>query len=68
MPISQSITDGLTDILGAASVLTKPEDIIPYSFDGTAALRQLPDAVIFPRSTDEVARCVSSRCRGRCRS
>jgi glycolate oxidase len=58
MPLSQSITDGLTSILGAASVLTKPEDIIPYSFDATAALRQLPDAVIFPRTTDEVARCV----------
>jgi glycolate oxidase len=58
MPLSQSIRDGLTSILGAASVLTKPEDIIPYSFDATAALRQLPDAVIFPRTTDEVARCV----------
>jgi glycolate oxidase len=58
MPLSQSITDGLTSILGAASVLTKPEDIIPYSFDATAALHQLPDAVIFPRTTDEVARCV----------
>jgi glycolate oxidase len=58
MPLSQSITDSLTSILGAASVLTKPEDIIPYSFDATAALHQLPDAVIFPRTTDEVARCV----------
>src|SRR5687767_10868320 len=58
MPLSQSIADGLSDILGPASVLTKREDIIPYGFDGTAALRQLPDAVIFPRTTDEVARCV----------
>jgi glycolate oxidase len=58
MALSQSITDDFTSILGTASVLTKPEDVIPYSFDGTAAMRQLPDAVIFPRTTQEVARCV----------
>ena len=58
MPLSQSIADGLTGIVGAGSVLTKPEDIIPYSFDGTAALRQMPAAVVFPKTTDDVSRCV----------
>jgi glycolate oxidase len=58
MALTQAITDGFTSIVGAASVLTQPEDIIPYSFDGTAALRQLPAAVVFPQTTQHVARCV----------
>ena len=47
--------DELTQILGQAQVLTEKEDLIPYSFDGTAVLRQLPRAVVFPRSAAEVA-------------
>jgi glycolate oxidase len=58
MGLTQAITDGFTSIVGAASVLTQPEDIIPYSFDGTAALRQLPAAVVFPQTTEDVSRCV----------
>jgi glycolate oxidase len=57
--MTQAMTDGFATILGAGSVLTKPEDIIPYSFDGTAALRQLPAAVVFPQTTEEVSRCVT---------
>ncbi len=45
----------LTQILGPAQVLTEKEDLIPYSFDGTAVLRQLPRAVVFPRSAAEVS-------------
>jgi glycolate oxidase len=59
MPLSQSIADGLAEIVGVASVLTKLEDVVPYGFDGTAALRQRPAVVVFPRSTEEVARCVT---------
>src|SRR6476620_12411594 len=58
MSLPQPIADGLVSILGAGSVLTKPEDIIPYSFDGTAALRQIPSAVVFPHTTEDVSRCV----------
>jgi len=36
-------------------ILDQPEQLIPYSFDGTAELTQLPAAVVFPRSTGEVA-------------
>jgi glycolate oxidase len=57
--LPQAMTDGFATILGAGSVLTKPEDIIPYSFDGTAALRQLPAAVLFPQTTEDVSRCVT---------
>jgi len=45
----------LRRLLTAGSILTEPEDLIPYGFDGTAALFQLPWAVIFPQTTDEVA-------------
>jgi len=58
MPLAQVVLGKLTEIVGEASVLTRPEDVIPYSFDGTAALRQRPEAVVFPRTTEHVARCV----------
>ena len=45
----------LIALLGAGQVLTEQEDLIPYSFDGTAALRQQPGCVVFPRTTEEVA-------------
>jgi glycolate oxidase len=48
----------LIAILSADRVLTEPEDIIPYGFDGTAALTQRPRAVVFPVTTDEVAAVV----------
>jgi len=58
MPLPKAIADGLSGIVGAASVLTRPEDVIPYGFDGTAALRQVPAAVVFPKTTEDVSRCV----------
>ncbi|WP_404423310.1 FAD-binding oxidoreductase [Nibricoccus sp. IMCC34717] len=45
----------LVDRLGAHRVLTAREDLIPYAFDGTAALRTLPAAVVFPSSAADVA-------------
>ena len=48
----------LTAHVGADNVLVRPEDILPYGFDGTASLKQLPLAVVFPRDTAEVAACM----------
>lgn len=45
----------LIELLGPDQVLTEPEDLIPYSFDGTAVLRQRPRCVVFPRTSAEVA-------------
>jgi glycolate oxidase len=45
----------LLQLLGAKNVLTEPEDIIPYGFDGTATLKQRPPAVAFPRSAGVVS-------------
>jgi glycolate oxidase len=39
-------------------VLVGAEDVIPYSFDGTAALRERPEAVVLPQTTSQVAECV----------
>ena len=68
MPLSESILDGLAGIVGPGQVLTKPEDVIPYGFDGTAALEQRPAAVVFPRNTDDVSRCVQLAAARRSRS
>jgi glycolate oxidase len=40
--------------VGATNVLTAEEDLITYSFDGTAALRQMPGCVVFASSAKEV--------------
>jgi glycolate oxidase len=45
----------LTQLLGPQNVLTEKEDLIPYSFDGTATLKQLPRVVVFPRHTQDVS-------------
>ena len=58
MPLSTSTVDALAAVVGRGGVLTEAEDLIPYSFDGTAALKQRPEAVIFPRTTAQVADCV----------
>jgi glycolate oxidase len=53
-----TIIDTLASAVGAENVLTSAEDLVPYSFDGTAALKQRPGAVVFPRTTEQVAQCV----------
>jgi len=58
MPISDAVISGFSAIVGPTGILTQAEDLVPYSFDGTAGLRQRPGAVVFPRSTADVARCV----------
>src|SRR5687768_13057634 len=45
----------LEGIVGVKNVLTAPEDLITYSFDGTAALQQLPGCVVFVHTAVEVA-------------
>lgn len=39
-------------------VRDRPEELIPYSFDGTAVLHRLPMAVVFPKTTAEVSACL----------
>jgi len=56
VPDLTKISQELSKILAPDRVLTQDEDIIPYSFDGTAALSQRPLAVAFATTTDEVSR------------
>src|ERR1019366_4267516 len=41
-------------LVGADNVLTEKEDLIPYSFDGTAALQQMPGCVMFAKTSEQV--------------
>src|SRR6266404_5239399 len=55
MAITQNTLSDLTQIVGKENVLTEAEDLIPYSFDGTAALQQMPGCVVFTKTTLETS-------------
>src|SRR5262245_45338744 len=55
MALAESGISALRNILGPQNVLTEKEDLIPYSFDGTAALQQMPGCVAFVTSAQQVA-------------
>lgn len=48
----------LREIAGAENVLDRPEDLIPYGFDGTAALKNGAACVVLPKSAEAVAAVV----------
>ncbi|MEI6137257.1 MAG: FAD-binding oxidoreductase, partial [Chloroflexota bacterium] len=52
-----SLVEALERAVGAAHVLHAPEDLIAYEYDATIE-RALPDAVVFPNTTEEVAAVV----------
>ena len=52
--IPKSILDELAAIVGPEYLLTLPEDMICYSYDGTFA-EHIPEAVINPSSTEQVS-------------
>src|SRR5882672_11141693 len=54
MQFDSQLFDRLRAIVGADNVLTSKEDLIPYSFDGTAALQQMPGCVVFALRRDHV--------------
>jgi len=55
MSLAPHTLSELRRLVGAENVLTEMEDLIPYSFDGTAALQQMPGCVVFARTTEQVA-------------
>src|SRR5436309_8876067 len=55
MPLAQNTLAELRKIVSAQNVLTEQEDLIPYSFDGTAALQQMPGCVVLAKTTAEVS-------------
>lgn len=48
------LIDSLAHIVDSRDLLTEPEDLIPYGFDGTAALKQRATCVVTPRTVDQV--------------
>ena len=56
--MTASLPAAIADHLGVDRVLTAREDILPYGFDGTATLKQLPACVVFPRDAADVAFCL----------
>jgi glycolate oxidase len=49
------MNEDLIKLLGKENVLIEREDLIPYSFDATATLRQMARVVVFPRTAAEVS-------------
>jgi glycolate dehydrogenase FAD-linked subunit len=56
MSSEAEIVDILSKIFPADAILTGREDLLPYSFDGTAALQQMPEAGVFARTVDQISR------------
>ncbi len=54
MACSPDIIAELVRVLGPESVLTAAEDLLVYSFDGTAALQQQPGCVVFARNSADI--------------
>ena len=56
---SSNLLARLREFIAPEEILFQREDLIPYSFDGTAALREMPGCVVFPRSTDQVSQVLA---------
>ena len=55
MSVDRSVIRELEAIVGAEHVRTEPGDVEPYARDATPTFRAVPDAVVWPRSAQEVA-------------
>jgi glycolate oxidase len=60
MPKQAEIAEILSGIFSGDAMLTAHEDLVPYSFDGTSALQQMPAAVVFAKRVDEVSRLLEA--------
>ncbi len=43
------------NIIGTDNVLTEKEDLLTYAYDGTQMLRQLPEAILIPHTTEDIS-------------
>ncbi|MCF7709172.1 MAG: FAD-binding protein [Verrucomicrobia bacterium] len=58
MALSTNHLEKLKGLVGNENVLTKTEDLIAYSYDGTAAIQQTPAAVVFALTTRHVSEII----------
>lgn len=54
MALNADLLARLRSIVGPENVLISKEDLITYSFDGTAALQQMPGCVVFAKNREHV--------------
>ena len=54
------LIEGLSSIVGAAGVLSRPEELLVYECDGLTLHSAKPTAVVFPTSTEDVVRIVAT--------
>ncbi|MBI2948277.1 MAG: FAD-binding protein [Verrucomicrobia bacterium] len=57
-PSSAALIDSLRSALGDDAVVTKPEDLLVYECDAYTLEKNLPNVVVLPRTTEEVAAAV----------
>jgi glycolate oxidase subunit GlcD len=55
--VDKKLVRALQKIVGRQNVLTQPADVLLYSYDSSTAVGK-PEAVVFPGSTEEVAKVV----------
>ena len=55
MALDQSTLDKLRSVVGSENLLTEKEDLIPYAFDGTAAIMETPGCVVFASTTGQIS-------------
>jgi glycolate oxidase len=56
--IHAAVLDELKRIVGSDGVLFRPEDMLVYECDGQTVFKHAPDAVVFPRSVEQVSKIV----------
>ena len=55
MALDQSTLDKLRSVVGSENLLTEKEDLIPYTFDGTAAMKETPGCVVLAANTGQIS-------------
>ncbi|WP_010096845.1 glycolate oxidase subunit GlcD [Ornithinibacillus scapharcae] len=56
--LTESIQNELIEIVGVKNIQVSNSSLLAYSYDATPGFQSLPDAVVSPRNTEEVARIV----------
>jgi glycolate oxidase len=57
--VTPAVKAKLREIVGSDGVLDAPEDLITHAYDGTPMIERRPEAVVIPRSVEEVAAVVA---------
>src|ERR1041384_4615828 len=53
--LDDAVLKKIRECVGAGNLLTAPEDLMVYSYDATALLRQMPGAVVKAQTVDQIS-------------